>query len=112
MKLKTYNGREEVIKTIRGDENLIILGDWNAVVGEGHDSKMAGRYGLESRDDRGERLIEFCVQNGLITDTIFCNNPQKRYTWRMPEDRRRFQKDCILVKQMFSKSSHRLQKLP
>jgi exonuclease III len=31
-----HDGTEEVTKTVRGDENLIVPGDWNAVVGEGH----------------------------------------------------------------------------
>jgi exonuclease III len=76
-----HDSIEEVIKTVRGGEKLIILGDWIAVVGEGQDGKTVGRYGLGRRNYRGERLIEFCVQTGLIiTNAVFCNHPRRRYT--------------------------------
>ena len=35
-----YEDITEVIKKVRGEENLIILGDWNAVVGEGEDEEF------------------------------------------------------------------------
>jgi hypothetical protein len=42
-----------------------------AVVGEGQDGKTGGGYGLGRRNDRGERLGEFCMQNGLyVTNSI------------------------------------------
>jgi exonuclease III len=31
---EVYEGIEKVIEKVKGDENLIIMGDWNAVVGE------------------------------------------------------------------------------
>ena len=38
----------------------VIMGDWNAVVGEGKEDKYIGHYGLGWRNDRGEKLVEFC----------------------------------------------------
>lgn len=32
---ETYEKIEETLKYLKGDENLILMGDWNAVVGEG-----------------------------------------------------------------------------
>jgi exonuclease III len=43
---EVYEEIEELIKHVRGDENLIILGDWNAIVGEGTDGRITSNYGL------------------------------------------------------------------
>lgn len=55
---EVYKGIEEV----KGDENLIIMGDWNAVVGE---ESLVGNYGLRNRNERGDRLIDFCSKHKL-----------------------------------------------
>ena len=97
-----YEDITEVIKKVRGEENLIILGDWNAVVGEGEDGRILGKFGLGIRNERGERLLEFCTEHKLvIANTLFKNPLRRRYTWKMPGDKRRFQLDYILVKQRF-----------
>ena len=46
--------------------------DWNAVVGEEEDGSVIGKYGLGRKNERGERLIEFCKKNKLVaTNTCF-----------------------------------------
>ena len=73
------------------------MGDWNAVVGEGRDDLEVGKFGLGSRNDRGERLVEFCKSNKLmITNTWFQQEKRRRYTWKQPGDIRRYQLDFIL----------------
>ena len=48
------------------------MGDFNAVVGEGREDRVVGKFGLGKRNNRGERLIEFCKsQNLVITNTWF-----------------------------------------
>jgi len=51
---------EELINFTNGKENLIIMGDWNAIVGENSDGKEVGKYGLGTRNEKGDRLVEFC----------------------------------------------------
>ena len=47
-----YDDIREVIIQVRGEENLIVLGDWNAVVGEGQDGIITGKHGLGNRNER------------------------------------------------------------
>ena len=50
----------------------MVIGDGNAVVGEDGNEKCVGKYGLGQRNQRGEKLVEFCNQQQLmITNTIF-----------------------------------------
>ena len=61
-----------------------------------------GEHGLGNRNERGERLIEFCSKYSLVlANTLFQHHPRRIYTWKMPEDRGRFQIGYILVKQRF-----------
>lgn len=46
---KNYEELNNIINTVKGEENLIILGDFNASVGEIRDSFIVGKYGLEQR---------------------------------------------------------------
>ncbi|KAL4083943.1 hypothetical protein QTP88_029259 [Uroleucon formosanum] len=55
-----YAGLEELCKLTKGSDNLIIIGDLNAVVGEGADGQVVGAYGLGTRNERGDRLIDYC----------------------------------------------------
>jgi hypothetical protein len=48
-----------MIKYVKGDVNLIILGDWYARIEQRKDGMIAGIYGPGGRNERGERLIEF-----------------------------------------------------
>jgi len=46
--------------------NLIsLMGDFNAKIGEGKIPGVVVEFGLGVRNDRGERLIQFCIENKL-----------------------------------------------
>jgi len=99
---KVYEDIEELLKLTKQKDNLIIMIDFNAVIGEGLDGKEVGNYGLGKRNDRGDRLLEFCRQHELvISNTLFNNHKRRRYTWKMPRDLGRYQIDFILVKNRF-----------
>ena len=73
------------------------MGDWNAVVGEGEPDECVGQNGLGERNNRGERLVEFCKQQQmLVTNTCFKQDKRRRYTWKAPGDTGRYQLDYIL----------------
>ena len=97
-----YDTIEEILENEATRDNVIIMGDWNSVVGEGLDGKEVGQFGLGRRNERGEKLVEFCRRKKLmITNTWFQNHKRRRYTWKMPGDLGRFQIDYILVKQRY-----------
>jgi hypothetical protein len=103
---------EKAMETIKGEENLIIVGDWNAIVGEGkRERNIIGNYGRGKRNDRGDRLAEICAKHDLIIkNTCFYHYPRRRYTmcifslyytWKISGDVGRYQIDYIMVKYRF-----------
>jgi len=62
----------EVMDNVKKNDNLIILGDWNTVVGERQEGDAVGKCGLRVRNNRGKRLTDFSKENEfVITNTIF-----------------------------------------
>lgn len=91
---EVYAEIEELLKLTKGKDNIIVMGDWNAVMGEGKDGREMGRYGLGQRNARGDRLVEFSRENCfLIMNTLFKEHKRRRYTWKMPDDIGRYQID-------------------
>src|SRR6476469_9441440 len=67
--------------------------------------RVVGKFGLGKRNDRGQRLIEFCKsQDLMITNTWFEQEKRRRYTWKSPGDLKSYQIDYILVRQRFRNS--------
>jgi len=64
----------------RSKDYTIVMGDFNAVVGGGKEGKYVGRYGLGCRNQRGEKLVEFCrrremcINNTRFTVTLVVHN--------------------------------------
>ena len=51
---------------------IFIIGDWNAKVGSQEIPGVTGKFGLGTRDEAGQRLIEFRQENTLvIANTLF-----------------------------------------
>lgn len=97
-----YERIEQVIERERKGAYIIVMGDWNAVAGEGRDGKTVGDFGLGRRNDRGQRLVNFCKENYMVVgNTLFKNNKRRRYTWTSNINGERFQIDYILVQQRY-----------
>ena len=94
-----YTDLQSVKNRIPDREISIVMGDFNAKVGEIEDSESGiGPYGLGTRNDRGDMLAAFCQANSLtITNTYFKHPKRRRYTWKSPGDRYRNQIDYILI---------------
>jgi len=97
-----YDAIEEIINTHGRRGNLIIMGDWNSVIGEGRDGIEVGKYGLGRRNERGSKLVEFCRRQKLVvTNTWLQNHRRRRHSWKAPGDRGRYQIDFILIRQRY-----------
>ena len=63
-----------------------IIGDLNVKVGSQEKPGVTGKYGLEIRNEAGQRLIEFCQENALvIANTLFQQHKRRFYTWTSPD---------------------------
>jgi len=60
----------------------VIIGDWNAKVGSQETPGVTGKFGLGIRNEAGQRLIEFCQENALVTaNTLFQQHKRRLYIW-------------------------------
>jgi len=100
-----YEQIEGLVRNEKATDQILIMGDFNAVVGEGGEGKEIGAHGLGKRNDRGQTLVDFCKRMGMmVTNTWFEHENRRRYTWKRPGDTGRFQIDYILVKQRYRNS--------
>ena len=108
-----YEKIERCLENIKGTDYVVVMGDWNAVVGEGEQEGIIGKFGLGSRNERGEKLTEFCKRQRLVaTNTWFQQEKRRRYTWKAPGDRERYQLDYIMVRQRYRNSVKNSRTLP
>lgn len=80
-----YKSLEKV--TELSTKKLFLLGDLNAKIGKPkeEESRATGKYGYGKRNKRGEKFIQFCLQNNLkIANTMFNKKSKLRWTWLSP----------------------------
>ena len=46
---------------------LFIIEDWNAKIGSQETPGVTGKFGLGVQNEAGQRLIEFCQENALVS---------------------------------------------
>ena len=51
-----YEEIEDLMRKEKATDQVIIMEDWNAVVGEGREGNAVGEFGLGNRNDRGQLL--------------------------------------------------------
>ena len=65
-------------------QQTIIMGDFNAKIGEGNESCL-GKFAKGSRNDRGDDLVNYCLTNDLqVANTFFQKKLSRKWTWRSP----------------------------
>src|SRR5574337_799444 len=61
-----YEDLQDLLELTPKKDVLLIIGDWNAKVGSQETPGVTGKFGLGTRNEAGQRLIEFCQENALV----------------------------------------------
>lgn len=94
-----YSQLDVLVSGCKNDK-LIIMGDFNARVGQGHMAwpNVLGYHGVGKTNSNGERLLNFCAQHGLIiTNTLFKSPDAHKTTWMHPRSKHWHQIDFVLT---------------
>ena len=80
-----YEDLQDLLELTPQKDVLFIIGVWNAKVGSQETSGVAGKFGLEIQNEAGQRLIEFCQENALVTANTSSDNTRGLYIWTSPD---------------------------
>jgi len=84
------------LKKISKRDITVIMGDFNAKVGNVNIPPVTGGEGLGKINERGERLIDFCMEQEIcLTNTWFKQHQRRLYTWTSPDGNTKNQIDYI-----------------
>lgn len=76
-----YAELDDIFGSIKSNDVTVVMGDFNAKVGKVKVEAHTGSFGLGERNNRGDRLVEFCqVRNLMITNTFFKLPDRRLYT--------------------------------
>ena len=80
-----YEDLQDLLELTPKKDVLFIIGDWNAKVGSQETPEVTHKFGLGMRNEAGQRLLEFCQENALVTaNTLFQQHKRRLYTWTSP----------------------------
>ena len=102
-----YSQLQSLVDTIPKKDIVLVLGDFNAIVGSDNSGNedVMGKFGIGQINGRGERLTEFCRDNELfITNTMFKHRRKRKVTWWSPNGRTANMIDYILVSSRWKSS--------
>ena len=100
-----YEDLQDLLEPTSKKDVLFTIGDWNAKVGSQETPRVTGKFGLRMRNEAGQRLIEFCQENALVTaNTLFQQHKRRLYTWTSPDGQHQNQIDYILCSQRWRSS--------
>lgn len=98
-----YEELEAKIREIPQNENLFLLGDFNARVGADHISwpRCVGHFGIGKLNGNGQRLLELCTFHDLaITNTFYSAKPHHRVSWMHPRSKQWHQLDFVITRRL------------
>ena len=62
-----YEDLQDLLELTPKKDVFFIIGNWNAKVGSQETPGVTGKFGLGIWNEAGQRLIEFCQENTLVT---------------------------------------------
>src|SRR5574337_747075 len=87
-----YEDLQDLIELAPKKDVLFIIEDSNAKVGSQETPGVTGKFGLGIQNEAGQRLIQFCQENALVTaNTLFQQHKRRLYT---RSEERRVGKEC------------------
>ena len=105
LKKRFYEDLQDILELTPKKDVLFIIGDWNAKVGIQEIPGVTGQFGLEIKNEAGQRLTEFCQDNALaIAYTLFQQHKRRLYTWTSSNGQYQNQTDYILCSQRWRSS--------
>lgn len=94
-----FNILDEQIESVSKQSELIIIGDLNSRVGKKDNDHTLGKYGEETVNDNGRRLLTLCREHRLmIGNTFFQHKDIHKYTWIQPTRGLRSIIDLVIVR--------------
>ncbi|GFN74393.1 craniofacial development protein 2-like protein [Plakobranchus ocellatus] len=78
------------------------MGDFSAKVGTEKVDDIVGKLGLGIRNERDEKLIEWCqTYNIIVGNTWFQQPPRRKWTWKSPGDETRYHIDYMMISKRY-----------
>ena len=97
-----YDSLKEAKHKREHNDCKTIMGDMNAKVGANANLDLSGNLGTGELNQRGEKLLQWCVENKIrFLNTQFQNLKKKLETWTSPDKRTRSQIDFIMIDKRF-----------
>ena len=75
-----YEDLQDILELTLKKDVLFIIGDWNAKVGNQETLGVIGKFGLRVQNEAGQRLIELCQENALVTANTLFQQHKRRLT--------------------------------
>ena len=67
-----YEDLQDLLELKPIKDVLFIIGEWNAKLGSQETPGVTDKFSLGVQNEAGQRLIEFCQENALVTEnTLF-----------------------------------------
>ena len=96
-----YETLQNYINRLPRKRKLVVLGDFNAKVGQQSYEvwpRIAGRFSIGNKNSNGEKLLQFCAINQFsIINTLYKQPKHRLVTWTSPDRRTQSQIDFIIV---------------